>query len=224
MRILLVSFAASLTLLLCAPLCAAGEYTLEAVEAAPDELPDELADLLDPAGYKIVGPRRDYCRVWFLKEVETREDFSPGLTVKYPLTPGQLVGVMSVPRRSEIADFKGQPLEDGLYTLRYGQQPMDGNHLGTSPTSDFLLAVPVDEDPGAGIVDSTDELSELSAEAAGTTHPAVFSLLPPNEAEIEEASLVHDESREFHILQLNANAAGGETLPMRLVLVGESAG
>lgn len=203
----------------------ADDYTLETVDEAPDDLSADVAELIDPAGHKIVGPRRDYCEIWLLKKLPVVEGFEPQLSVKYPLTPGQLVGVMRVPRRSDITDFRGQELEDGVYTLRYGQQPMDGNHIGTSATSDFLLAVPADEDQAPAVIENKDDLNELSAAASGTNHPAIFSLLPVGESEGDgETSLEHDEDQDFYILRISAKTAGDKTLPLRLVVVGESAG
>lgn len=214
----------SVTVCLCGSLALADDYTLESVDEAPDGVSDDIAALVNPAGYKVVGPRRDYCEIWLLKKVSVVEGFAPQLTVKYPLTPGELVGVMRVPRRSDIADFRGQELDDGVYTLRYGQQPMDGNHIGTSPTSDFLMASPAGEDTAPAVIDDMKILVELSAAAAGTNHPAVFSLLPVGDVKIDKASLDHDEDQDYYILQVNAVTPDGKPLPLRLVVVGESAG
>jgi hypothetical protein len=202
----------------------AQDYTLEAAAELPADLPAELAAKLSPAGHKVKGPRRDLCEIWLVKELAVKEGFSPTLAVKYPFTPGQLIGIVSVPRRAGLVDFKGHEIEDGVYTLRYGQQPMDGNHIGTSETSDFLLAVPVADDADPEPIASQDDLFDKSAAASGTTHPAIFSLLSAGDAEITEAGLVHDEPNEFWILQLPGAGAGDVKVPIRLVIVGESKG
>ena len=214
----------NVTICLCGSLALADDFTLEPVDEAPDDLTAEVAELIDPAGHKIIGPRRDYCEIWLLKELAVAEDFEPELTIQYPLTPGQLVGVMRVPRRSDIADFRGQELDDGVYTLRYGQQPMDGNHIGTSETSDFLMALPVDRDHAPAVIENVDDLNERSSEAAGSNHPAIFSLLPTGDTEIDETSLQHDEDHDFFILQVNAGTPDGASLPLRVIVVGESEG
>ncbi len=200
------------------------DYTFEAAAELPDDVPAEIAAQLDPAGHKVVGPRRDLCQVWLVKELAVKEGFSPTLAVKYPFTPGQLIGVISVPRRAGLVDFRGQEIDDGVYTLRYGQQPMDGNHIGTSETSDFLLAVPATDDADPAPIASQDDLFDKSEGASGTTHPAIFSLLPASDAEFTEAGLVHEESKEFWILQLPGTGAGDSKVPIRLVIVGESKG
>ena len=202
----------------------AQDYTLEAAGELPADLSGELAARLNPAGHKVKGPRRDLCEVWLVKELAVIEGFAPTLAVKYPLTPGQLIGVISVPRRAGLADFKGHAIEGGVYTLRYGQQPMDGNHIGTSETSDFLLAAPVKDDADPATIASQDDLFDKSAAASGTTHPAIFSLLSAGDAEITEAALVHDEPNKFWVLQLPGTGAGDAKVPIRLVIVGESKG
>lgn len=200
----------------------ADDYTLATADGAPQDLPATLAELVDPAGHKVIGPKRDLCSLWLLKDVALQPDFAPSTAVKYPFTPGQLVGVLSVPRRAGLTDFKGQEIESGLYSLRYGQQPVDGNHIGTSDTADFLLAVPIAEDADPAPVADLKALFKQSAGASGTTHPAIFSLLPA-EGDAAEPGLTHDAEHEFWILNFTATA-GDQQVPLRLVVVGESKG
>lgn len=205
----------------------ADDYTVEAAQESPEDVSDDIKAALSPEGIHVEGPRRGLCDIWLAKELATIEDFEPRLTIKYPLTPGQFVGVMVVPRRAGLTDFRGQEIEDGVYTLRYGQQPMDGNHIGTSATSDFLLALPAGEDEDPAAIEDVDALFSRSADAAGTTHPAIFLLLPVEEDQAgdgESAELVHNEDDEFWILEFSAATEGDEKLPMRLVVVGESKG
>jgi hypothetical protein len=200
----------------------ADDYTFAPADATPGELPAAFADLVEPLGHTVVGPKRDLCSIWLLKDVARQAEFTPSTAVKYPFTPGQLVGVLSVPRRAGLTDFKGQELESGLYTLRYGQQPMDGNHIGTSDTADFLLAVPVADDADPAPIADLKSLFTRSAEASGTTHPAIFSLLPAD-GDAAEPGLTHDAEHEFWILQLTAKT-GESMVPLRVIVVGESKG
>jgi hypothetical protein len=200
---------------------AADEYKFETSEAPPSDVPAAIADLLDPQGAKVVGPKRDLCEIWLLKDVARIGDFTPSTSVKYPFTPGQLVGVLKVPRRAGLTDFRGHEIETGVYTLRYGQQPMDGNHIGTSDTADFLLAVPVADDADPAPIADLKSLFTHSAEASGTVHPAIFPLLPAEES--AEPGLTHDAEHELWILQVTAKS--GETgIPLRVVVVGIAKG
>ena len=46
-------------------------------------------------------------------------------------------------------EIRGKVVKPGVYTLRYGQQPQNGDHLGISPFREFLLISPaaIDKDP-----------------------------------------------------------------------------
>src|SRR5262249_29585369 len=93
---------------------------------------------------------------------------------------GHLVGVLRFPRKG--SDFRGQDIPSGLYTLRYGNQPVDGNHVGTSPTRDFLLLSPASADQSPKPIAEKD-LFKTSAQAAESSHPAILLLAKSEPAE-----------------------------------------
>src|SRR5690606_4041033 len=71
-------------------------------------------------------------------------------------------------------DFRNQKVEPGVYTLRLGFQPQDGDHMGTAPFNEFFLLVPAAKDTDPGLMDVRD-LHEISA-VQGGTHPGVMLL------------------------------------------------
>ena len=118
--------------------------------------------------------RRTVCEIWPCKHWDAQAaDFTATSEVLYPFQPGSLVGVIRFPGRGY--DFRDQRMASGVYTLRYAQQPVDGNHEGTSITRDFLLMVKAEEDTSLEPMDN-ERLMEAAAEAAGTSHPAMLSL------------------------------------------------
>jgi hypothetical protein len=198
----------------------ADDYKLEKVAALPEGLPAEVAQVLLKEGHRVAGPNGPMIDLWFAKDVAGKKDFKPTLNVKYPYQPGQFIGVLRVNKETPFSDFRRQPIAPGLYTLRYGQQPQDGNHIGTSDFSDFLLALPITDDKSPKKLDSVDDLQSLSAAAAGTAHPAILQLLPAEEKPAAEPALKHDESREFWILQTQI---GKPAVSVNLVVVGAGA-
>tara|TARA_B100000029_G_scaffold420865_1_gene426890 strand:- start:374 stop:1069 length:696 start_codon:yes stop_codon:yes gene_type:complete len=180
-------------------------HKLSRSKALPKGLAPKVAELIDPAGYQISGPKGAVCTIWLVKDVPIRGKFKPSLSVKYPFTAGQLVGVLQVNGKDGYTDFRGQELKAGVYTLRYGQQPEDGNHVGTSDLADFLLALPAKMDVDPKPIFGFDELSMRSAKSAGATHPAIFSMLP-SEKPIKVASVTHDDDHDFWILNVQAAA------------------
>lgn len=202
----------------------AADGKLASVEKVPAGVSEKVAATLNAAGQQVVIDGKPVCTVWLAKEMAIKPDFKATLSIKYPLTQGQLVGVLEVVKKSEFTDFRGQDVAVGVYTLRYGQQPVDGNHVGTSDLSDFLLAIPAKADVDPAIPATPQDLFKLSAKTAGSNHPAIYSLLPPK-GDDKTPSLSHE--KELWIMRLTADGkspAGAVKVPLRLVIVGVSEG
>ena len=218
--------AACFTLLAITFVAAEEKGKLTVVEKAPAGLADTVAAALNPNGQQITAAGATIGSVWLVKQLEAKADFKPSLSVKYPLTPGQLVGAIEIVKKSEFTDFRGQDVAAGVYTLRYGQQPVDGNHVGTSDLADFLLAIPAKLDTDPALLKMSEAMHKLSAKASGSNHPAIFSLLPPK-ADEKAPVLTHDTGKHFWILSLIADGKSGGTaikIPLRVVIVGVSEG
>jgi hypothetical protein len=208
-------------MLLHAGILCADDYKLAPVEAAPTGLTDEIAGQFDAQALRLTGPDGDVFDLWLLKSLPVQEGFSPTLMVKYPFTAGQLIGALRVADGSNFTDFRGQDVPPGVYTLRFGLQPQDGNHIGTSEVSDFLLALPAKIDKAPAVIDDFDTLAQRSAQSVGSTHPAIFSMLSADDP-IDEAGVTHDEDFDYWILNLVGTTAGGKKIPMRVVVIGEA--
>ncbi len=198
-------------------------HQLKTVKELPKDLPKPIAEDMDPAGYALEGPSGTLGTMWFAKEVALKPGFQPGFMVKYPFNVGELLGVLKVEKDASLTDFRGQELKAGLYTLRYGQQPQDGNHIGTSETSDFLLASPIAKDAKPATLTDMDQFIKNGAAAAGSNHPAIFSLLPAEKA--GEAKLTHNEDRDFWILDATVPGKDKDKavkVPVKLIVVGKA--
>ena len=103
---------------------------LETVASLPAGLSKEIAAAVDPKGQTVVGKEGAVCSVWLVKELPIKANFKPTLNVKYPFAPGELIGVLQVQAKSKFTDFRGQEIKPGVFTLRYSQQPEDGNQIG----------------------------------------------------------------------------------------------
>ena len=132
----------------------------------------------------------------------------------YPDLPrGAFAGVIQF--SSEAADFRGQKIPAGTYTLRYAVLPADGNHLGVAPSPDFFLLVPVSNDVNPDALLPYPRLIRLSAKAAGTNHPAAFSLVAASKS---SPSVSTDEKGHVSVtFDLNVN---GKSLPVALIVIG----
>ncbi|HZL87996.1 MAG TPA: hypothetical protein VFB96_06430 [Pirellulaceae bacterium] len=203
---------------------AAQEYKAEKFEGPPpaDALSPEIAATIGKTGCKVTRGTSVLCEIWPCKEWSLGGGKTDDV-ILYPFTPGQLIGVIRLPRK--ITDFREQEVASGVYTLRYGQQPVDGAHVGTSPTRDFLLLLPADQDKSPGVIDDYKKLTKTSAASAGTSHPAILHMLKaPAEGEFLE--LRHNEEKDWWILRFASMAragAGKISVRVEVVIVGHAA-
>ena len=73
----------------------------------------------------------------------------PKGAVLFPvLAEGELLGALRFP--GEGHDYRDQTIAKGVYTLRYGFQPVNGDHLGVSTYRDYALLVPAAKDKALG--------------------------------------------------------------------------
>ena len=202
----------------------AADHRSEAIDSAPpkDELAPALQDKFAERGAKVIrGTSRTVCEFWPTKEWAVQDGFQAKEDRLYPFSPGQLIGLLHFPRRGK--DFRDQTISSGWYTLRFGLQPTDGNHEGTSPTRDFLLMVPTESDT-TNAPTNIEKLVEASAEAAGSAHPAMLCLQPAVKT-AKNGSVRHDEDRDWWILQVTSQArvkGKSNELPLSIIVVGHA--
>ena len=128
-------------------------------------------------GYRVVDDQgKTYAEFWLRKSIPASEAPSgPQGAVQFPfLGSGELLGALRYP--GEGRDYRDQSINKGVYTLRYGLQPVNGDHLGVSIFRDYALLLPASKDTTVAPLKKK-PMEERSAESAGTSHPAVLILL-----------------------------------------------
>jgi hypothetical protein len=135
---------------------------------------------------------------------------------------GALIGAVKIGR--DFRDIRGRVIKAGVYTLRYGLQPQNGDHLGVSPHRQFLLISPAsdDSDPAPQGHDDTVELAKGSI---GGSHPGVWSIDPPAAGTSEALLAIHktDLGHQSVIVEVPAARDGkpAGALKFGIVLVGK---
>ena len=219
------SFFAALLALLIVGNAVAYDHRVEKLnEPAPqDEISKEIAGLLATTGTRVIrGTSRTVCDIWLCKQWDLKS-LEPGADVNYPFVPGQLIGVARYARKG--SDFRDQDIDDGVYTLRYGQQPVDGSHVGTSPTRDFLLLISAKNDKSAKTL-NYETLVERSNEAAGSGHPCLLSMKRVQKETSKLPSIRNEEQHDWWIVRMASKAKAGDKskdLPIDLIVVGQAA-
>ena len=126
--------------------------------------------LLD-AGGKTIG------EFWFRGEIPadaSAEQIKNGLTYR-EIRQSEVLGAVRF--EQDWTDYRKQKVKAGVYTLRLGYQPADGDHQGSSDFQEFLLLIGADKDKSPELIEFK-HLSETSSKSIGTGHPGVFMLAP----------------------------------------------
>jgi hypothetical protein len=171
--------------LLASAMVLAQDYKLAPIATAAPGLPAAYAALIETAGYRIAGPSGPWCEIWLRKSIPTGAKPADNAIV-FPIAQGTLIGILRFPATG--ADRRGQTIKPGVYTLRYGIQPVDGAHVGVAPQRDFALLTPIADDADPNALPGFDALVQMSRKASGTPHPAVLSIEPPTGSTFPEVT------------------------------------
>src|SRR5689334_24346852 len=122
-------------LLAAAPSRGVDAYSVKtAPTPAPKELKGPVAKVLGDGSVQFLDAKGDLIgELWFRKEVPakaTPAQLKTSLTYRQ-LEETTLLGAVRFAR--PVTDYRKQKINPGVYTLRLGFQPMDGDHTGTAP-------------------------------------------------------------------------------------------
>ncbi len=194
----------------------------------PAALVPELIGALDGQSLRIRdGQDKDVAEIWLRKATTTSEKPSGAKgAIQFPfLADGELLGILEF--TEEGHDYRDQSIAKGIYTMRYGLQPVNGDHLGVSTYRDYVLLLPASKDKALS-PPTRKQLEERSAESAGTSHPASFLLLMAPKDAKPSAAVLHDSEKNTWsvILPLRLQIKGQSEpaiYPVQLVMVGTAA-
>jgi hypothetical protein len=200
-----------------------GPFTVSPLkEAPPQELAGPVKETLAQEGYQIKdGQGKPFLDLWLRDGIPaSAKPAGPKGAILFPiLVEGELLGAARY--AAEGFDYRDQAIEPGVFTVRYGLQPVNGDHLGVSETRDYALLLPAARDTTPDVL-TRKKLEAQSAEAAGSNHPAVLYLLASKDA---GPSVIQDEPKMRWSLALPLKLtvkgdSGSATLPVQLVIVG----
>ncbi len=129
---------------------------------------------------------------------------------------GTLIGAVRI--AGGFKEIRGKPVKPGVYTLRYGLQPQNGDHLGISTFREFLLLSPaaVDQDPKTTDFDGA---VALSKQTIGTSHPAALSLDPPVAPDPPLTTYANDQGHKGVVFEVPRSVSGKAIGPLRFGLI-----
>jgi hypothetical protein len=125
----------------------------------------------------------------------------------------------------EHYDFRNEEIPPGLYVMRLGIQPEDGNHLGVAPTRTFAVLIPAKLDKKLEPIPH-DALMKEAAKVNPVMHPSNLNLQPVEKAEGQFPRLEERSGGEHKVVLLKFPALAGDskekaTLTFALVYEGQ---
>lgn len=158
------------------PAVLAQKYTAESGAPLPDSVPQATRELVAAEGVAVKSGDAVVMRFW-MRTAPFEGEPASGFGVRFDNVPeGAFLGVLEFVGRG--SDFREQSVPAGVYTLRFGLHPEDGNHMGVAASRDFGLLAPVGGDLEVTRNFDFDGIVELSADV-GNPHPTVARLELP---------------------------------------------
>lgn len=184
------------------------------VAPPPTEISVAIKSELQKTGFKVVAGETTL-EFWWVAGLKLTAEGEGWENVE----SGTLVGAVRV--AGSYKEIRGKPIKPGVYTIRYGLQPQNGDHLGISPNREFLLLSPagVDQDPKTTGFDGA---VALSKQTIGTSHPAGLSLDPPVAPDQSLSTYSNDQGHKGVVFEVPRSIDGKATGTLRfgLILIG----
>jgi hypothetical protein len=149
------------------------QYKADKAGSPPPEVASSITRALQQTGFQISAKGAAYCEIWFRTSLPSGVGSNEQNVTLAKIPQGALLGVVRFDGNG--LDRRGQTIQAGVYTLRYGIMPANDSHQGAAPQRDFLLLTPAAEDRDVNATPSFDALVAMSRKASRTTHPAVLS-------------------------------------------------
>jgi hypothetical protein len=144
----------------------------------PKEVGAAVRKVLQSKAIQILRGDKPIYEFWFRNDVPLKsqpESPAKGLDALDEIT---LLGVAVVPEARR--DYRDDEIGAGTYTMRFGLQPQDGDHLGTSEYPFFAVLIPAKNDTEPDGIRKYKAMVKASGKVTATGHPAILSLRPPS--------------------------------------------
>lgn len=228
MKMLASLLAPALLLVASAAIAEDGKFSLKVEENSPcsEEVAENLREQVGDTAYIIEDSEGVLYKFWLVDEVAVEAFGEDAKATLESIPEITLLGIAEIPEAERAFDFREDPIDPGVKTLRVGLQPQDGNHMGTAPTNTFAILVPEDKDASIEQFRGHDHLVDVSSEDTVAEHPPVLYLRAAPDQETDTPAITTVEEmggHEWHMLNFPLKVKAGEeekTLALQLVFEG----
>jgi hypothetical protein len=188
-------------------------------KAPPKEAGDSIRKALQPKSIQLLEAEKPIFDFWFRSELPLKsKPESPAKSLD-SIAEITLIGVAMVGEGRR--DYKDNEIVAGTYTIRFGLQPQDGDHLGTSEFPYFAVLIPVASDPEIESITKFKAMTKASSKGTSAGHPVVLSLRPVS-AEAGDTPLITKPAPEHQAIRLRLTgkiAGSDQPVPISFELV-----
>jgi hypothetical protein len=164
--------ASAIVALLLLPIGIGAQLTASKADVPPpEEVAAPIRTLLGPGAKVTTGPAT--LEFWWVAALAVK---GTGPVEWSHVAEGSVIGAVRV--SGAFKEIRGKTVKPGVYTLRFGLQPQNGDHLGASSFREHLLLSPAAVDKDAAPLGFEGTIA-LSKQTIGASHPAALSLDPP---------------------------------------------
>jgi len=142
----------------------------------PNQVSESIRKILQPKAVQLLNGDTPVFEFWFGSEVSLKS--KPGSADKAlgSIQETTLLGAVAVGNGQR--DYKDNEIAAGVYTLRFGLQPQDGDHLGSAEYPYFAVLIPAKNDTQLDGITSFKAMTKASGIDTASGHPVVLSLRP----------------------------------------------
>jgi hypothetical protein len=202
--ILRSTFIISSFAMFCSVAINASDFSVKPLDKAPPaNLGESIKTELSDKALVILKNDKPLYELWLRKELALKTPItSPGKALT-SIAQASLLGAITVV--DDERDYRDDELYKGIYTIRFGLRPEDGNHLGTSEHLFFAVLIDAKNDQELGKIVKTKQLVKASSKTSATDHPMILSLFPVTKSDAVTPS-VHEPAPAHEAIRLSIPA------------------
>jgi hypothetical protein len=142
----------------------------------PNQIGESIRKTLQGKAVQVFDGDKALVEIWFRSEVPLKSKPGPLDKALDAVQQTTLLGAISLGNGQR--DYKDNEIAAGVYTVRFGLQPQDGDHLGTAQYPYFAVLIPAKNDMQLDGITSPKAMTTASGKDTASGHPIVLSLRP----------------------------------------------
>ena len=160
----------------------AADLSLKVIDKEPPkQIADSIRNSLQPKAVQLLNGDSPAFEFWFGSEIPCKSKPGPADKALDAIAETTLLGAVAVGVGQR--DYKDNDIAAGVYTIRFGLQPQDGDHLGTAEFPYFAVLIPAANDTKPDGITTFKAMAKASSKGTASEHPVVLSLRPTSSAD-----------------------------------------